>query len=142
MLIGLAVGWFCHYRRRRRCWRRRGSLGTALFEPHDHNVEHGRKKETEAGYSEHAEEDGGAKSLTHLGTGAFAQDQREDAENEGEGRHQNRAQSETAGFNRGGETIFAIAILDVFRELNDEDGVFAGETGQHDKTDLSEDVVF
>jgi hypothetical protein len=37
----------------------------ALFEPHDNNVEHGRKKETEPGYSEHSEEDSGAKRLAY-----------------------------------------------------------------------------
>src|SRR5207244_11048498 len=64
------------------------------------------------------------------------------AKNERKGGHQDRAQSETAGFDRGRETVFLIAILDLLRELDDQDGVFAGETDQHDKTDLSEDVVF
>src|SRR5207302_7619756 len=108
----------------------------------DDDVEHGSKKETEAGYSEHPEEDSGAKRLAHFCACAFAENKRKDAENEGEGSHQDRTQSEAAGFDRGGEAILAIAILDLFRELDDQDGVFARETDQHDKTDLSEDVVF
>ena len=116
-------------------------MRAALFEPHDDDVEHGRKKKTKAGYSEHSEEDGGAERLAHFSAGAFAENQRKDTENEGEGSHQDRTQSEAAGFDGSGEAILAVAILDLFRELDDEDGVFAGEADEHDKADLREDVV-
>jgi hypothetical protein len=59
----------------------------ALFEPHDDNVEHRRKKETEAGYPQHSEEDGRAEGLAHFRTGAFAENKGEDTENEGKGSH-------------------------------------------------------
>ena len=122
-------------------WCGRGGFGAALFEPHDDDVEHRRKEETEAGHAEHAEEDGGAERLAHFGTGAAAENQRKNAENEGEGGHQDRAQAEAAGFDRGGEAIFPIAILNLFGELDDEDGVLAGEADEHDEADLGEDVV-
>src|SRR5437879_2360815 len=92
-------------------------LCAALSEPHDHDVEHGRKKKTEAGYSKHSEEDGRTECLPHFCAGAFAENKWEDTKNEGKGSHQNRTQSEAASFDRGGETIFAVAILDLFREL-------------------------
>ncbi len=111
-----------------------GSLRVALFEPHDHDIEHGREEETEAGNSEHAEEDGGAESLAHFGAGAAADDQRKHAENKGKGSHQDRAQSEAAGFDRGRETIFPVAVLNLFGELDDEDGVLAGEPDQARRT--------
>src|SRR5204862_1940926 len=50
-------------------------------------------------------------------------------------------QSETTGFHRGGETVFLIAILDLFREFNDEDGILTGESNQHNEPDLGKDVV-
>ena len=67
--------------------------------------------------------------------------ERKDTENEGEGSHQDRAQSQAAGFDRGGEAIFAVAILDLFREFDNEDGVLAGEPDEHDEADLREDVI-
>ncbi len=76
------------------------------------------------------------KSLPHFRAGAFAESEREHAEDEGKGGHQNRAQSKAAGFDRGREAIFAIAILDLFREFDDEDGVFAGEPDEDDEADL------
>ena len=123
-------------------WCGRGSFGAALFEPHDDDVKDGREKEAEAGYSKHSEEDSGAERLAHFGAGACADDQRKDTENEGKGSHQDRTQSQTAGFDRGGEAIFSVAILDLFGELDDQDGVLAGEPDEHDKADLGEDVVF
>ena len=46
-----------------------------------------------------------------------------------------------AGFDCGGEAVFAVAILNLFRELDDEDGVLTGEADKHDEADLGEDVV-
>ncbi len=105
------------------------------------DVEHRRQKKTEARYAEHAEEDGGAEGLAHFGAGALAEHEWEDTENEGEGSHQDRAQAQAASLDRSRETILAVAILDLLRELDDEDGVLAGESDQHDEADLREDVV-
>src|SRR5205823_6908620 len=113
-----------------------------LFEPHDHNVKHRSKEQTETCDSEHPEKHGGPQSLAHFGAGTAADYQRKDAENKGKGSHQNRAQTEAAGFDRGGEPIFPVSVLDLFRELDDEDGVLTSESDQDDKADLGEDVIF
>ena len=123
------------------CWCGCESFVAALLEPHDDNVENRRKKKAEAGYSEHSEKDGGAERLAHFRAGTCAKNQRENAENESKGSHQNRAQSEAAGFDGGGEAVFLIAILDLLGELDDQDGVLAGKPDEHDETDLREDVV-
>src|SRR2546428_10717148 len=102
-----------------------------FFEPHDHHIKHGGKKETEAGHAEHAEEDSGAERLAHFGAGAFAENKRKDTENEGKRSHQDRTQAQATGFDRSGEAILAVAILDLFRKLDDQDGVLAGEPDQN-----------
>jgi hypothetical protein len=77
----------------------------------------------------------------HFGAGALADEQRDDAEDEGEARHQDRAQAQTAGFDRRGEAILAVAILNLFGELDDQDRVLAREADEHYEADLREDVV-
>ena len=120
---------------------RRGSLGAALFEPHDDDVEDWRKKKTKTRYSKHSEEDSGAEGLAHFSTGAAAEYEWQDAEYEGKGSHKDWTQSQAAGFDRGGEAVLLISVLDLFGELDDEDGVFAGEADEHNKADLGKDVV-
>ena len=34
-----------------------------------------------------------------------------------------------------------VAILDLLRELNDQDGVLAGKPNEHNETDLREDII-
>ena len=113
----------------------------AFFEPHDDDVKHGGKEETEPGDSEHSEKDGRAESLPHFRTGAGAKNKRKDTKNESKGSHKNRAQSKSAGFDGGGEAVFLISILDLLRELNDQDGVLAGKPNEHNETDLREDII-
>jgi len=79
--------------------------------------------------------------LAHFCTGAFAENKRKHTKDEGKRGHQDRTQSKTARFDCGGETIFLVAILDLLREFDDQDRVFASEPNQHDKTDLGENVV-
>src|SRR5207244_8147111 len=43
---------------------------------------------------------------------------------------------------RGGETVCLVAVLKLFREFDDEDGVLASESDEHNEADLREDVVF
>src|SRR5207302_9119620 len=50
-------------------------------------------------------------------------------------------QTETTRFDRGGETVFLVAVLNSFREFDDEDGVLASESDEHNEADLGEDVV-
>src|SRR5205814_5935692 len=47
----------------------------------------------------------------------------------------------TTRFDRGGETVFLVAVLNLFREFDDEDGVLASESDEHNEADLGKDVV-
>src|SRR4029077_7525762 len=66
---------------------------------------------------------------------------RKNAEDERERRHQDWTQSKTARFDRGSEPIFFVAILNFFGEFDNQDGVLASESDQHNEADLGEDVV-
>ena len=48
-------------------------------EPADHNVDDGREKNSKKRHTQHAAKDRCAEGLTHLGTGARSEDQRDDA---------------------------------------------------------------
>lgn len=106
----------------------------------DDDVEDGGEEDAEEGDAEHAGEDGGAEGLAHFGAGAGGEDEGDDAQDEGEGGHQNGAETETAGFGDGGEAVFA-GVFELFGEFDDEDGVLAGESDEDDEADLGEDVV-
>ena len=117
------------------------SFTAAFLKPHDDNVENWREEKTEPSDTEHSEENSGAEGLTHFRTGSAADYKRKDTENKSEGSHQNWTQAQAARFDCGGEPVFAIAILDLLCELNDEDGVLAGEPDENNKADLGKDVV-
>src|SRR6266436_1680728 len=78
----LTNGWFRYQRRRGLCWCSHGGFGATLFKPHDYDIEHGCKKKTEAGYSEHSEKDCSAQRLAHFGAGARTNYKWKDAEDE------------------------------------------------------------
>ena len=63
-----------------------------------------------------------------------------DAEDEGERRHQDRAQPQPRGFDRGRAAI-ASPVLELLGELDDQDRVLRREPDQHDEADLREDIV-
>ena len=66
-------------------------------------------------------------------------DERQQAQDEGEARHHDRAKSEARGFDgRGFDILAAPALLD--RESDDQDAVLGGERDQHDEPDLRIDV--
>src|SRR6266481_5181829 len=137
----LTNGWFRYQRRRGLCWCSHGGFGATLFKPHDYDIEHGCKKKTETGYSEHSEKDCSAQRLAHFGAGARTNNKWNNAEDERERRHQDGTQSETTRFDRGGETVFVVAVLDLFGEFDDQDGVLTSEPNKHNEADLREDVV-
>jgi hypothetical protein len=60
----------------------RACFGAAFFEPHDHDVEHGREEKAKAGNSEHSEKDRGAEGLSHFRAGTRTNDKRNDTEDE------------------------------------------------------------
>jgi hypothetical protein len=48
---------------------------------------------------------------------------------------------EGSRFDGSGEAIFFITVLDLLGELDNQDGVLAGQADQHHQADLREDVV-
>ena len=105
------------------------------------DVERRREQQPEQRDAKHPREDGGAQRLARFRAGAGGDDQRHDAENEGERRHQNRPQPLACGVGRRLESIEPELIFSLLREFDDQDGVLAREPDEHDETDLREDVV-
>src|SRR4051812_35609923 len=60
----------------------------------DDRVENRGEEDAEERDAEHAEEDGGAERLAHFGAGAGGGDEGEDAEDEGEARHQDGTEAQ------------------------------------------------
>src|ERR1044071_357520 len=98
----------------------------------DDDIEHGRQEKPEERHAKHSEKNSRAQRLAHLRASSARKHQRNDAEDERETRHQNRAQAKTRGFNRRVRNAFA-GVFELFREFNDENGVLARETYQHDQ---------
>ncbi len=72
--------------------------------------------------------------------GPIGQHQRNNAENKGEGGHQNRTQPQPAGLDGRVRPVQA-GVLPLPGEFDDQDGVLAGQPDQHDKADLRENIV-
>src|SRR3984957_2167615 len=125
-----------------RCLRARRALlacpRAELRDPAGDDVEDRGEDQPEGGDADHAEEHRGAKRLAQLGAGADRPDQRTDTENEGERGHQDRPQAQPRGFDR---RIPAAAplILELARELDDQDRILGGGTDQAHKADMGED---
>ena len=66
-------------------------------------------------------------------------DQRQQAEDEGEAGHHHRAEAQPRAFDRGLEDRLAVRAL-LHRELDDQDAVLGRERDQHDEADLGVDV--
>ena len=106
----------------------------------DRHVEHRRQEEAEDRHARHAEDDGRADRLAHLRARARRDGQRHDAEDEGEGRHQDRPQAQAAGLDDGCQRRIAM-LLALSGEFDDQDGVLGRQADQHDEGDLRHDVV-
>ena len=108
-------------------------------QPVDRAEEDRREEDAEDGHSQHAAEDGDAQGAAHLGPGAPPDQERNHAENEGEGGHDDRPQAEVAGLHGGLAPRCARLALPL-GELDDQDCILAGQADQHDEADLREDV--
>ena len=125
----------------RRSGRGRGFWrGFLHAEFHQHDVEYWRKEETEERDADHPGEHRDAHRTTHLRAGAGGDDERENAGDEGDARHQDRAQTQAARFDRGVDRRRTF-VLFVLGELDDQDRILARETDEDDEADLREDVV-
>jgi hypothetical protein len=89
---------------------------------------------------DHAAENRRAYGVASVFSGAAGDDQRDDAQNEGERRHENRTQADAGGFNGRVENGHA-ALAQLLGEFHDQDGVLGGEADEHDQSDLAVDVV-
>src|ERR1019366_4024533 len=74
---------------------------TAFPEAFDQQVEHGNDEQIQDGAHDHASEDGGADGVAAIFSCAAGGHQWDHAENEGEGGHQDGAQADAGGFDRG-----------------------------------------
>jgi hypothetical protein len=105
----------------------------------DEGVEGGREKKTKAGDAQHPKQHRRAQRLTHFGTGTGCNGEGCHAQDEREGGHQNWAKPRACGVHRcltGGYAVFFLLT----RELDNQDGVFGGQTDKNDKADLRQDV--
>src|SRR5258708_10502529 len=104
------------------------------------DVKDGRENEAEEGAAGHAEEDGGADRLPTCGAGAGGAYQGENAEDEGEGGHEYRPQSEAGGFDYSVDdsaAFFAVGLC----EFDDQDRVFCAQADDENEANLGIDVV-
>ena len=80
-----------------------------------------------------------AQGAAHFGPGALPDQERNHAENEGEGSHDDRPQPQMAGF-QGGLAPRRARLALPLGELDDQNRILAGQADEHDKADLREDV--
>src|SRR3954469_6598219 len=118
----------------------RATLRTTRRDAANEHVEERREDQAEEGDAKHPREHGDAHHVAHLRARATGENERHDAHDECERRHENRTQSDARRLERGAQTI-ATLLLEIACKLYDEDGVLARETDEHEQPDLSEDVV-
>src|ERR1700758_3416936 len=117
-----------------------GSFCSPGAEVADESVEGRREQQTEGGDTEHPEEHSGSDGLPHLRACSGRHGERENAEDEGEGRHQNGAEPGPGSSYRGFFGLIAVMVLPLARKFDDEDRVFRRQPHQYHEADLGEDV--
>ena len=90
--------------------------------------------------ADHAAHDAGADGMTAVGARAGGNRQRQHAEHEGDRGHQDRAESQAAGFQRGIDQVMSL-VLQVAGKLDDQDRVLRRQADDDDQADLEVDVV-
>ena len=112
----------------------------ALAQALHHHEEDGHHGEREERREQHAAEDGGAEGVAARGAGARREHERQHAEDERERRHQDGAEADARGMDRG--VLDRLALLaQGLRELDHENRVLAREADEHHQADLAEHVV-
>ena len=120
------------------------AAGAACFDAAGHlldgHEQHRNQTYAQDGRDEHAREDGHPHHLAPFGAGAGRRQQRNDTEDEREGRHQDRTEAKLRRRHR--RLHERLSRLEFhLRELDDQDRVLRGEANEHDQPDLGEDVV-
>ena len=116
-------------------------LPTPIHETLDDVVGDRNEEDRNDARGQHATKHGKAKQHTTMRSGARRHDQRKHAENECEGRHQNRTESQSRS-SQGGLSNRLTLFKFHLGELYDEDGILRSQSDQHDQSDLGKDVVF
>ena len=102
---------------------------------------HGDKEDPEDGRNGRTEDDGDAHSDSRCGACPGGDGQRDGADDEGQGRHDDRAETDLGGFDGsryGIHTAFIDTDLSVF---DDQDGVLGGQADDGQDTDLEVEVI-
>src|SRR5690606_12599874 len=117
-----------------------GLPGLAFEQSHHQHVEQWHEEHHQYGRGDHAPDDaGGNRVLTAL-AGAGGQCHRQYAEGEGQGGHQDGAQTQARGFDGGLHQAAALVLIQVLGELDDQDGVLGGKPDRGHQADLEVDV--
>ena len=101
---------------------------------------HGNEKYRDHRCGGRASHDRGAHGLSRHGTRTPGEDKRKHTEQEREGRHQDRPESQPGSL-KGGVVKASSLFMSPLRELDDKDGIFGRETDEHDEADLCIDIV-
>ena len=107
---------------------------------HRHEVEARDEEDAEEGRKAHTAHDSDAHAAASRCTGAGRQSEREAADDGGEGRHEDRAETEPYRFQDGVHRIHPM-IHTFFGKFHDEDGILRRETDDHDDADLHIDAI-
>ena len=78
-------------------------------------------------------------ALAHLRAGAAGDDQRQDAQDEREGRHQDRTEPQPCSLHDRLHRPLALG-LQLAGELDDQDRILGGQADENDEADLRQDV--
>src|SRR5208282_1242745 len=117
---------------------------TACF-PHGEALNYikdrGNEEDAESAGGEHAADHGGAHDLASDGTCAAGGPERDAAENEGEGGHEDGAEAQASAFQSRIDERLALLVF-VLGKFDDKNRVFGGEADEHDEADLRVHVVF
>src|ERR1051326_976822 len=106
----------------------------------DEDIKERCEDQTEEGDAEHSREDGNSHDVTHFRAGAAREHKGQDSHDECKRRHQNRTQTDACCLEGRAESVAAL-LLEIPRELDDQDRILAGEPDEDEETDLREDVV-
>src|ERR1035437_663138 len=113
---------------------------TAPEQAAQNHIEHRDEEEVENGGEQHAADDGGAHGAATQRARAGGEDQRQNAENEGERGHQNGPQTQLAGLS-GCVSDGASLAAQLLSKLDNQNRVFRRESNEHDQADLAVDIV-
>ena len=102
---------------------------------------HGDEEDAEDGRNGRTKDDGDAHRDSRCGAGAAGHGQRDRADDEGQGRHDDRAETDLGGFDSSRYGIHTAFIDTDFGVFDDQDGVLGGQADDGQQTDLEVQVI-